>query len=733
MSVISNNNNEIILNKTNKPKLNFLKKFKRNSFFQNRTFASKFFLRITKDKEIESLFSILSVIDLPLSSRTKEQIISCLPFLISLPIFYQYISLYENGNSLTDILSECLWILFRYKISKNKILKRGGEQGENFFIIFEGKIKVLNVEYEKICLTKEEYIYYLLKLKILGENYIIKNLIELNKDLIDIKDDNIENYCNMNYKLNYNELLDKVYKEFIKFGFKFIDNKIVIPNLDNYILFIQIKSNLKQSVTEEKKYYYISNYKKIGELTKGRYFGDLSNKYIIPENYLYFIEEDCNLAYLSKNNKQKSKVFVLNMIKMGKILKNNICDFYIFQKVDKNNFAKKFSSYFQYKIFQKDEKIFIQNGLYEGVYLLLSGEIEINLYKEINEISALAYAIQFSQENYREQYSNLSKENLGTNDSKQYLSNPIVLSKEFTDNTKDKKLIVLGRIKQKEALGLNEFYDANTNLCYFNVVCISEQCHFLYIPKKYFNEILGREKTVEDAVYQMIELKAKYYIGTLKKFKENILINIGFKMGLNNKEIHDYINYKYDTKNNKYKTTFLNDNNKNYINNNNNNNRNLYLKNVSNKNLLKTKQIFNKINDNHKEQKITLIDKKNNNNNNYKISHNKCFSLDLKKSNFSNNFNEINTQFQSNFKKTFSNLTIYDFKKIRLNKNKKQEKKLNIDTNVNILPYIVQTSNINVFNSDINNLNFKRNKLNDIEKNNYLYNKTDYNYYKNIL
>ena len=94
MSVISNNNNELILNKTNKPKYNFLKKFKRNSFFQNRTFASKFFLRITKDKEIESLFSILSMIDLPLSSRTKEQIISCSPFLISLPVFYQYISLF---------------------------------------------------------------------------------------------------------------------------------------------------------------------------------------------------------------------------------------------------------------------------------------------------------------------------------------------------------------------------------------------------------------------------------------------------------------------------------------------------------------------------------------------------------------------------------------------------------------------------------------------------------------
>ena len=414
---------------------------------------------------------------------------------------------------------------------------------------------------------------------------------------------------------------------------------------------------------------------------------------------------------------------------MGKILKDNICDFYIFQKVDKNHFAKKFSSYFQYKIFQKDEKIFIQNGIYEGVYLLLNGEIEINLYKEVNEISAVAYAIQFSQENFREQYSNLSKENLGTNDSKQYLSNPIVLSKEFTDNTKDKKLIVLGRIRQKEALGLNEFYDANTNLCYFNVVCTSEQCHFLYIPKKYFNEILGREKSVEDAVYQMIELKAKYYIGTLKKFKENILINVGVKMGLNNKEIHDYINYKYDTKNNKYKTTFLNDNNKNNINN--NNNRNLYLNNVSNKNLLKTKQIFNKINDNYKEQKIILIDKKNNIDNNYKISHNKCFSLDLKKSNFSDNFSDTNTQFQNNLKKTFSNLTVYNFKKIRLNKNKnkKQEKKLNIDTNVNILPYIVQTSNINNFNSDINNLNFKRNKLNEIEKNNYyLYNKTDYNY-----
>jgi hypothetical protein len=136
---------------------------------------------------------------------------------------------------------------------------------------------------------------------------------------------------------------------------------------------------------------------------------------------------------------------------MGKIIKNFIGDFYIFQKVDKDNFIKKFAAYFQYKIFEKNEKLFSQNSFYEGVYLLLNGEVEINLYKEVNEISGVAYAIQFSLENFREQYSNLSKENLGTNDSKQYLSNPIVLSKEFTDNTKEKKLIVLGRIRQKEA------------------------------------------------------------------------------------------------------------------------------------------------------------------------------------------------------------------------------------------------------------------------------------------
>ena len=691
------------INKEIKPK----KKVRRTSYFKNRQFASKLFLKLTNvtlDKSIQCI----SIFKFDTQNRNKQEIMTCVPYLTTLNNFYQYMSLKEYEKGIIDLLTECAWIIFYRYFPTNSIIKKSGEGGELFQLIFDGKVAVLNIVFEKECLTEEDYIKYLIKLILINEENALKLVTEFNKDIIDIPNNDIENYCFRHYPLNFENIYKKAIQELSEIGFKFsYDLKTFsVNNLENYMKSLVIKNNVKQinEQSKEKKYYTICHYEYFQTLNSGSYFGNLITKYTINDNLLYFSLSNCDTGFISNKESNKSKVFVLVYEKMIKLFQSYLQFYFIFKNINTNYFYKYYSGLFQYKILNEKDKLYIQNSIHEGVYFLIDGEITVYTERKMNEIGGISIALQYSLENFREQISTLSHEEMGSsNEASKLIKNPIYRSKEYIDYSQGKKTIILNTIKNREAIGLNEFYDQKTKLLFFTAEVKSKQATLFYIPNKAFLKILTREKSVETAVVQMVELKAKYYIGTLNNFKISILKEVGYKIGLSQKQIQNIENLTDENliENNNKKDFDMNKSNSFF-----NKKYNLMKKNKENKFNLNKIEPFN----------LTNVNINNNNNNKPYNLRSMTFSSKMERfklnSNDSVNYNNYslsqhlynnsiikkNISFNNNISKTrtlnYSNTFFNNMNKSNENNN---IKKFKSSSNINYFPYIVKSSGQNKF------------------------------------
>ena len=691
------------INKEIKPK----KKVRRTSYFKNRQFASKLFLKLTNitlDKSIQCI----SIFKFDTQNRNKQEIMTCVPYLTTLNNFYQYMSLKEYEKGIIDLLTECAWIIFYRYFPTNSIIKKSGEGGELFQLIFDGKVAVLNIVFEKECLTEEDYIKYLIKLILINEENALKLVTEFNKDIIDIPNNDIENYCFHHYPLNFENIYKKAIQELSEIGFKFsYDLKTFsVNNLENYMKSLVIKNNVKQinEQSKEKKYYTICHYEYFQTLNSGSYFGNLITKYTINDNLLYFSLSNCDTGFISNKESNKSKVFVLVYEKMIKLFQSYLQFYFIFKNINTNYFYKYYSGLFQYKILNEKDKLYIQNSIHEGVYFLIDGEITVYTERKMNEIGGISIALQYSLENFREQISTLSHEEMGSsNEASKLIKNPIYRSKEYIDYSQGKKTIILNTIKNREAIGLNEFYDQKTKLLFFTAEVKSKQATLFYIPNKAFLKILTREKSVETAVVQMVELKAKYYIGTLNNFKISILKEVGYKIGLSQKQIQNIENLTDENliENNNKKDFDMNKSNSFF-----NKKYNLMKKNKENKFNLNKIEPFN----------LTNVNINNNNNNKpynlrsmtfsskmerFKLNSNDSVNYNnysLSKHLYNNSIIKKNISFNNNISKTrtlnYSNTFFNNMNKSNENNN---IKKFKSSSNISYFPYIVKSSGQNKF------------------------------------
>ena len=694
-----------------------LKKYiqRKDSFSKTRAFVSKIFLKLTQINS-ESEGKSLQIFNHKFNDRNMVEVLTTIPYLISLQPFFNYISEKETENGQNIILLEFAWIFQNQNYDKNIIIKKSGEENIKFNLILNGRIAIVDLIIEKQCLKIEDYLIYIIKLKLLREFSILNILCEYNKDIINLNENNIESYCKLDYSFNFNILLKKAIEELNKFGFKNIQNyENKIPNLNCYFNAMKIKNNIKeinindikQQKTNQKKYFYVAELKQIGELNKGRFFGDLSLFNKKKDNLIYISLEKTTIGFISKNNSNRSKIFILMNEKMKKILSSNFKFYYIFQNIEIEKFINLYSSFFQTRIYDKGEKLFSQGGIYEGVYILKNGEIKISTERDLTEIDGMCISIQYSLANSKERISPLTNEKIIDNNDNynNNFDNPILKSKEYLDKSKKKEKIILANFNGKEVIGLNEYYDRNTNLYYFDAEVTSLRAVVYYIPKNFFNELVGREKCVEDAIMQIVEIKAKFFIGGLKTYKEGIIRDIGIKLGYNYKDLINknktfYKNFQQIHKKKSF-NNFLNSKHNLKININNNNNYKLNEYNNYNK--------FENLHDN--KDNIKYLYKRN------------ILSLE----------NLNNKMSLSNFKKNDDKIYI------NYNKNKKNHLLINTDTiennksNLNIKT-LNESVNKKIILNNSNSFMNQMNNISDLSTNHSKNVKTkQFNSYKNFL
>ena len=501
--------------------------------FNSRTFNSKLFLKLTSSI-IQPSITCIQTLRYESENRKPFEIESAIPWLQTITELMKFINMEETPESSKKLLTELTWFLFYKYYKKNKVLKKAAENQELFYILLGGKILRLNIVFERISLTLEEYLLYLFKMKLTREKEILRKCRLLNSFYADIDGENLHKFCLDNPQFNYEELKEKAKKEIISLGFQ-IENfngerKTIINSIDNYLKIATIKKNIKSindGIHASPKFY-IAKYEKAGYIMKGQAIGNLINeKY--NDDSTYICIDNCDIVQLNKNNTKLEKLYSFIIEKKKKILfklKNKLL---IFNLLNENYFYNEIIPHFEYRQFHQGEKIFIQGSIYRGIYLVTDGEVNIYLNSLITEIGNYILNITNSLNNFKEYISNLNKidysEEINESAKPKIMKDKDNLDKEKMDSLyKNKKFEVLN-ISKYSIFGTNELYDYKNDLYYFSAECVSKEAIIYFLPHKYFYSLLIREKPIYLSLAEMIEFRAKDIIGRLKhhiKSFENI-------------------------------------------------------------------------------------------------------------------------------------------------------------------------------------------------------------------
>ena len=676
-------NEEFIYSK-NKNSRKKVKKYHLQQISQKlgRTFLSKFLLKLTS-KIYNPSFN-LQILRYETCNRSNDEITKAMPWLKTKGNFENYINLKEfNGkiNNLQIIYDLASQSFYKYK-KKFSIIKKANENGIYFYLIINGNIERLNLIFIKKKISVENYLNYIIKMKLLKENQIIEKCYKLNKDVINIEfNDTLETFSKNGIVYDLKEIKNNIKNELIKEGFDFNDKrKISIPSIENYINISEI--NITKSRDTFSGYeLYIGKYIKNGELKKGDFIGDLSRNED-NENNTYICKTDCDIISLDKKYTQilKFKLYDYIQSKLKNIFMKMKSKYYILKDISDEFCINNILPLLIYKTFKKGEKIFSQFSTYEGIYLIIKGKIKLTLnqtYKELsNTLSNLSFATSHFKEYISKALNKIDVENefhlshiINNNKNNNLLkinseedTNFFLSSNKYNESFNSLNYIQFYFLEDGEPLGFNELFDAKNGLYNFNAECSSDEVNLFFISKKNFNDLCEKKIEILKSVIDLVEFRAKNLIGQISAYKRRFnksVIN-SFKSKNNNNIIifkkennlrlfknNNLLHYFKDSKFFDYTCIFKQNNNK-----------------IIFKNLSETEKNFNKIdinfcrsfqgfntNINNKKKyfiKIKRDGKENNNNNRYYFKNNF----------FYNTINNIRNKSEIKINKYNSNINI---------------------------------------------------------------------------
>ena len=516
---------------------------------------SKTFTNVT-DSEFCALFSnfetIMEILKLEPQNRINLQVKQLIPFISKIPYFFDFLTFNETEESLQKLLIEFCWLLTYENYDENKIIQKLRQPSDNFYLIISGKIAVLDLIFTNECLTDEEYIIYLIKMYLLNETEIIKICLKYNKKTLNVNNENIQNFCQSGYKFKYNELKKKALNELSKYNFNIEKYQDKIPSLENYISVtkIEIKDVQKGEEKQFKKYFLIPHYEKVAEFKRGRNIGDLCKikNFKNTEKYTFVTIENSIVGIIKKIKYDRPLLYNPITIKKEVYIKNILKNFFIFQDSDINLFSKKFSKFFIFKKYLKEEKVITQNSIYDGVYLLVSGNVIVTTNRTLDELDGLTISFQNALDNFNDYLSFLKTEEIN-NGNEDFIRDPIYSTSEYNISSKGIKKIFIIELFCNDIIGTNEFFNNKNNLNYFDVKISTGQATIIFIPKLIFHEMISHEINVRNALIKKVEFKVKLFTAILFRYKKD------FMRLIRNKILQKANNYR----NNFFNSTIKND------------------------------------------------------------------------------------------------------------------------------------------------------------------------------
>ncbi len=586
--------------------------------------------------------------------RNKEIIDLIKPYLKELIGLMDIISKEKNEELADKILTQIAMNLQYKKIDKNKFICKYGEKGNHFYVILKGKIVFLVPKIVKCYLNECEYITYLLKLKKCGENDLMKNLVNINRQYYDLGDD-FDNYIRElvdDYKNNKKnnsgfltrelfQTLNKLIQEEDKSNergkekdHKLNDNNDEI-NVEEYIERIKVddmeltsKDRKKVNVYE----YQITNYYEDGQI-----FGmvALESKYG-KRSATAISLDDCHLGLLTKEQYNSTLEEIHH--KSVELLFNLINSYSILGLAPKKAFDNRFCHMFKCVRYKRGAQIMEENRIINSVIVFNSGEFTLTINKNYLELNELITKLQI----IRGKMMGLSENEIKKKLSHNIFNNDIIYKQKFilpeTMKMYQKKHnLTISIINDKLVIGLLDTVDKDTHLPLFNCTCISESCDgyeisnnsLELVDKEYPCNNNNNKISLINVEYflKRLQLHAKEIESKIENFNKNLKFELMPKGSTKNINInlHKYNNTQNDK-------MIIIENNKNEINYDNVEiRRNSFYKKKKDSNIMSLVQLLGKSlksdYDTLKKHRFNTIDNKHNDSNSNINSDNKRFEI----------------------------------------------------------------------------------------------------------
>ena len=480
----------------------------------------------------KNLFLILALQQLLDSMRLKEnhnrsKLLSekIAQVLESIPEFIEYL----NEDNL--LLRHKFFIEFGRYIKYNKIQKGSTiqyvcEGDKLFYLVITGKLLKLNIKYKYLYCSLKEFILFLAKLYILNERALYNDCIKKNQGIFPIKENiDIIKYGSKIQFFDFNTEIKKIknMKEEILFNNYNEENIKKKLNISDILLLynpdIDVRSK-EHFLNEDMKFlvalpfFYVD--KVIDPIS---FLGHLNKNRGLKKYCCYICLNNCDVFILDKDNIKNNEHPIYNIInrKKSEIVTNNLFKtHFLFKDTDSNFLSKNYSKYFDIIKISKGDFIIHQGNVYDGIYFVINGMLQLKSNRSYNELSDLNYNI---LNNIDSKYN--KKEHIDNFNDKKKASiiNKLIHNALFIKKSNQKKEINFGTFSNNEIIGLNDIYDQKKGIYNFSVQCLTNEAELFFVPKEIFTSLITNQE-IYDKINAMTQEKNKILSLKIIKYKD---------------------------------------------------------------------------------------------------------------------------------------------------------------------------------------------------------------------
>ena len=473
---------------------------------------------------LSKILKKLKILIIPKGEKTRLLSESISIYLQKIPELKRFIN-ENNPENESKIFFEVAKYLKYAKYQKGQFIKHSYDLDNFFYMTFSGDIAKFDIKYNRLYLSFKEYLIHLIKLRLLGENYLYLKCIRKNQKVFPF-DEKMDILTTEDIKIDhYPELIKKIKNE--------INNSTWLTNTNknNSIEdFLQLYNpeiiNIKSAfLGKETKYptylpFYIFDKMMdpvsfIGQLTKPKGIKFLSSYVCLNISDIFYIDK----TKIDKNN----NLFNLFQRRVSEdVIKKLFERHFFFQDTDKSFLIKNYSRYFYVQRFVKGEKLIQQNTPNEGIYFINSGIFQLKTLRTYNELNDLLFSILHALDNFPKAFLDYQSK---INDLEQFNKNKYKnifegLSQSQISKFTETKNIAFNTFISPDVVGLNDTYDNKTGLNNFSVECISDEAEVYFLPSEIVTSMLT-EDNINTKISEFIGKQCMLLISEINKYKES--------------------------------------------------------------------------------------------------------------------------------------------------------------------------------------------------------------------